>query len=567
MNSNAGPCRWASVTLFVLGVASGSARLGAQVASVDPAKMRRIGTVDERFQSYNIEMVEVIGGRFWKPFTANNANTSKAQPPAQQSGSTPAGMDPDLYQYRPPIDLTNPRLLKLAAELGPAYVRVSGTWANAVYFHDFDSPAPPNAPSGFSGVLTRKEWKGVIDFSHAVSAETVTSFATSPGPRDPQGVWKPEQARQLLAYTKSVGGRIAAAEFMNEPTYAAMGGAPKGYAANAYGRDIVVFRPFVKQTAPDMVFLGPGSVGEGPLAMPLGGGMLKTEDLLKATGPVFDVFSYHLYAAASKRCANMGAALQTTAAAAVSQDWLSRPEKIGAFYAGLRDTFQPGKPLWITETADAACNGNTLRLDSSGDVPLLTGQPTRAGRVSFAPVSITFLAIANANNKTNCLTQHQVDTLTAWLSAAKDEQGRVVSFGYAISDIYSNAKPGANLFAWAEAPGPNFFDALSALERWVENGVPPETMTATKYTNDDPTQSGLRTMPLCTFPTQAHYSGHGNVNDAENWSCAANQDLLRVGRDGALAGLVGLERTQGTPEAVRRKGTKPLKPEPERRWP
>jgi hypothetical protein len=353
-------------------------------------------------------------------------------------------------------------LLKLAAELGPAYVRVSGTWANAVYFHDFDSPAPPNAPSGFSGVLTRKEWKGVIDFSHAVNAETVTSFATSPGPRDPQGVWKPEQARQLLAYTKSVGGRIAAA---------------------------------------------------------------------------------------------------------VSQDWLSRPEKIGAFYAGLRDTFQPGKPLWITETADAACNGNTLRLDSSGDVPLLTGQPTRAGRVSFAPVSITFLAIANANNKTNCLTQHQVDTLTAWLSAAKDEQGRVVSFGYAISDIYSNAKPGANLFAWAEAPGPNFFDALSALERWVENGVPPETMTATKYTNDDPTQSGLRTMPLCTFPTQAHYSGHGNVNDAENWSCAANQDLLRVGRDGALAGLVGLERTQGTPEAVRRKGTKPLKPEPERRWP
>ena len=44
-----------------------------------------------------------------------------------------------------------------------------------------------------------------------------------------------------LAYTKSVGGRIAAAEFVNEPTYAAMGGAPKDYNAADYGRDIAVF--------------------------------------------------------------------------------------------------------------------------------------------------------------------------------------------------------------------------------------------------------------------------------------------------------------------------------------
>src|SRR6266699_845049 len=145
---------------------------------------------------------------------------------------------------------------------------------------------------------------------------------------------------------------------MNEPTYAAMGGAPKGYDAASYGRDIAVFRPFLRKTAPDTIFLVPGSVGEGPFAMPMGSGVLKSEDLLPAAGPVFDVFSYHLYAAASKRCASMGASSQTTAAAALSQDWLSRPEKIGAFYADLRDRFEPGKSLWITETADAACGGN-----------------------------------------------------------------------------------------------------------------------------------------------------------------------------------------------------------------
>lgn len=237
-------------------------------------------------------------------------------------------------------------------------MRVSGTWANSAYFQDSENAAPTKAPSGFSGVLTREEWNGVIDFSHAVNAEIVTSVATGPGSRDAQGVWISDQARQLFEYTKSAGGRIAASEFMNEPTYAAMGGAPKGYDAASYGRDVEVFRTFLRKTAPNTLFLGPGSVGEGPFAMPMGGGVLKSEDLLHAAGPVFDVFSYHLYAAASERCASMGASSQTTVAAALSQDWLSRPEKIGAFYANLRDRFEPGKSLWITETADAACGGN-----------------------------------------------------------------------------------------------------------------------------------------------------------------------------------------------------------------
>jgi heparanase 1 len=351
------PCICLAVLLCITSVLFLAMQLIAQVVSLDPAKMPVIGTVDERFQSYNIEMVEVIGGRFWKPY-GNTTNRNKAQDSAPRDGFTPAGIDPNLYRYRAPIDLSNPRLRKLAEALSPAYVRVSGTWANSAYFQDSENAAPANAPSGFSGVLTQEEWKGVIDFSHAVNAEIVTSVATGPGSRDAQGVWTSDQARQLFEFTESAGGRIAASEFMNEPTYAAMGGAPKGYDAASFGRDVAVFRTFLRKTAPDTLFLGPGSVGEGPFAMPMGNGVLKSEDLLHAAGPVFDVFSYHLYAAASQRCASMGGSSQTTAAAALSQDWLSRPEKIGAFYADLRDRFEPGNSLWITETADAACGGN-----------------------------------------------------------------------------------------------------------------------------------------------------------------------------------------------------------------
>src|SRR5580704_11838935 len=336
MNRNPGLRTFVIAALCAVAVVFPTTRLVGQIVSLDPVKMARIGTVDERFQSYNIEMVEVIGGKLWKPY-GSTTNESKAQESASHAGFAPAGIAPNLYQYRAPIDLSNPRLRKLAAALSPAYVRVSGTWANSAYFQD-----SANAPSGFSGILTRQEWKGVIDFSQVVNAEIVTSVATGPGPRDAQGVWTSEQARELFEYTKSVGGRIAASELMNEPTFAAMGGAPKGYDAASYGRDVEAFRSFLRKTAPDTLFLGPGSVGEGPFAIPMAGGVLKSEDLLHAAGPVFDIFSYHLYAAISQRCSSMGASTQTTAAAALSQDWLSRPEKIGAFYANLRERFEPG---------------------------------------------------------------------------------------------------------------------------------------------------------------------------------------------------------------------------------
>ena len=360
-----------------------STQLMAQVASLDPAKMPIIGTVDERFQSYNIEMVEVIGGRFWKPYESTK-NETKAPEPASQAGFAPAGLDSNLYQYRAPIDLSNPRLRELAAALSPAYVRVSGTWANSAYFQDSDNATPANAPAGFSGVLTRQEWKGVIDFSHAVNAEVVTSVATGPGPRDAQGVWTAEQARELFEYTKSVGGRIAASEFMNEPTFAAMGGAPKGYDAASYGRDVEVFRSFLRKTAPDTLFLGLGSVGEGPFAIPMAGGVLKSEDLLHAAGLVFDVFSYHLYAAISQRYASMGASSQTTAAAALSPVWLSRPEKIGTFYADLRDKFEPGQIALDYGNRRCSLRRKPLGVDFSGHVPIpcSTCKPRPAWRES-----------------------------------------------------------------------------------------------------------------------------------------------------------------------------------------
>jgi len=65
--------------------------------------------------------------------------------------------------------------------------------------------------------------------------------------------------------------------------------------------------------------------------------------------------------------------------------------------------------------------------------------------------------------------------------------------------------------------GPGTFDALGALEQWVEKGVAPSRIIASHST------AGRvdRTRPLCPFPAVARYKGTGSVDDEAHFVCAA----------------------------------------------
>ena len=95
--------------------------------------------------------------------------------------------------------------------------------------------------------------------------------------------------------------------------------------------------------------------------------------------------------------------------------------------------------------------------------------------------------------------------------------------------------------------GPNNFDALGAIEDWVEKGKAPDALLATvSYQRQpfgpaagDTAKKTPRTMPLCKFPEMAHYSGQGDINDAANWSCPANDtSMLKLGESGRQAGVI-----------------------------
>ena len=119
----------------------------------------------------------------------------------------------------------------------------------------------------------------------------------------------------------------------------------------------------------------------------------------------------------------------------------------------------------------------------------------------------------------------------------------------AIFGGYRNVQKHARLFMLpgtqhcGGGPGPNSVDTLTALENWVEHGIAPEGIIATKYVNDNPARGVARTMPLCRFPEKARYHGVGDPNDAASWTCPSrDRSLLEIGPNGIQAGLHHRER-------------------------
>ncbi len=106
--------RFAWLMSILLTASSGSASFAGEL-SVAPASMARIGTVDERYQSYNIEMVEVTGGEFWKPYGSE---------PAPSPPNTAASDNSKLFQYRPPIVARLGSFMNSAAAMLPPSIRV-----------------------------------------------------------------------------------------------------------------------------------------------------------------------------------------------------------------------------------------------------------------------------------------------------------------------------------------------------------------------------------------------------------------------------------------------------------
>lgn len=342
----------------------------AEFVKIDPATRKALREGNPMLMSYNVEFAEVTGGTFWKAYTpAQIAGTEEFHVAPSKDGL--AGMYKDLMQVYKPIDLYDEKLRKLARALGPAWVRVSGTWATKTYY-DFDGTTGGIAPEGYLNVLTKDQWIGVLDFVKAVGAKLMISVANCPGLHSAEEPWHPAEAEKIFALSKEYGVPIDGAEFANEPNMMEDTGFPKGYTPAHYVRDQDLFFAWLRKNYPGVLCIGPSAVGpdaqigrKGALDAKGGGGVeLLTKscycaDLLEGTKEPLDVFSYHYYNGVSDRLASIMPSAHWLAEEANGEDYLEVAINCAHIYGKLRDKYCPGGEMWVTESGDAGGGGDT----------------------------------------------------------------------------------------------------------------------------------------------------------------------------------------------------------------
>lgn len=325
-----------------------------------------IRNVDERLVSYNIEMTEVTGGTFWKAYTPGQiAGTEEFPPLTKLEDVTAMG---ELMQYYPPIDLSNERLRALAKKLGPAWIRVSGTWATKTYY-DFDGSANGKAPEGYASVLTREQWIGVLDFVSDVGGKLLVSVSNCAGDHPDGGPLSLAQAKKIFEFSHAYGVEIDAVEFMNEPNMMEMSGAPAGYTPADYARDQDILYGWVREHYPNCLLVGPCTIGDpsatGTDGKGFGAGIgslaktCTTQELLEGTKVKLDVFSYHYYNGVSERLAAVMPDAHWDAKLAHSDEYLAVASDCAKAHMPLRDQFVPNGQMWVTESGDAGGGGDT----------------------------------------------------------------------------------------------------------------------------------------------------------------------------------------------------------------
>ena len=335
----------------------------AQSVKLASSGQEKLRNINPCLMSYNVEMTEVTGGTFWKAYTPEQIAGTEEFPPIK-------GMHEmaNLMQWYDPIDTTNPRLIKLAKEFGPVWVRVSGTWATKTYY-DFDGKG---MPEGYQSALTRQQWVNLINFVDALGAKLLISVANCEGLHHADEPWNPSEAEKIFALSKELGHPIDAVEFTNEPNMFVVTGFPVGYTAEHFRRDQDLFHRWVRDNYPETVIVGPCTVDGNAVSMGPGGGekssagigaafgtTATTEELMDGCVEKLDVFSYHYYNGISERLAAVMPTAHWLAEQATSEPYLAMAGACARAFAPYRDKYVPGGEMWVTESGDAGGGGDT----------------------------------------------------------------------------------------------------------------------------------------------------------------------------------------------------------------
>ena len=204
-------------------------------------------------------------------------------------------------------------------------------------------------------------------------------------------------------------------------------------------------------------------------------------------------------------------------------------------------------PQWLVGTSSTS-PGSQYELTAEFWCNAVLGKPTcplldLTGKVETATRSIALMA-NSTNPDLSQFRDHggKLIQYAGWAdSAIAPENGlnyyrKVTSMMGNVHDFYRvfmapgmahcYGGPGPNSFGNGNNDGPVIdakHDLLKALEAWVERGVAPDKIIATKYYEDTPAKGIASQRPLCLYPQISKYNGRGPTSDQSSFECVASE--------------------------------------------
>ncbi|RLK57607.1 feruloyl esterase [Stenotrophomonas rhizophila] len=112
----------------------------------------------------------------------------------------------------------------------------------------------------------------------------------------------------------------------------------------------------------------------------------------------------------------------------------------------------------------------------------------------------------------------EADPLLSPVAATEYYQDVVRTMGQTSADEFVRYYVAPGVGHCSGGDGPDVFNMLKPVQDWVEKGIAPAEVIASKLNKQGQV---VRTRPLCPFPQIARYDGKGSIDDAASFSCGS----------------------------------------------
>jgi heparanase 1 len=259
--------------------------------------------------------------------------------------------------HAPVFDFNRPQLDRVVQPLAPAYLRIGGSEADKIFYDMRDtSNFQPNAPPGYKSVMTAKQWDDINAFASRNGLKLVFTLNAGPAARKADGSWDGSNAAELLKYTAEHGYKVDLWELGNELNiFWFVHGLKAQVSPVQYDKDLQTARALVKQYMPSSRFAGQGSAFWPLLGEPLNVFYGYMPQYLERSGDKIDLVSWHYYPQQSRR--GPIASRRAFPSRLLDPNNLDEVKHWADQVRQGRDTYAPGKPIWLGETGNAQFGG------------------------------------------------------------------------------------------------------------------------------------------------------------------------------------------------------------------